>query len=71
LPLALFKANGNKNRKLTLCDFLPLLDHTYAQVGDKRVVDRFAVAKGTGIKTEEVLLGWNICKMTGGGVVRD
>jgi len=23
------------------------------------------------IKTEDVLFGWNICKMTGGGVVRD
>jgi len=51
---------------MTLRDFLHLLDQTYAQVGDKSVVDRFAVAKGTGIKTEEVLLGWIICKMTEG-----
>jgi len=35
---------------MTLSDFLPLLDQTYAQVGDKRVVDRFVVAKGTGME---------------------
>jgi len=40
---------------MKLRDFLPLLDQTYAQVGDKRVVDRFVVAKGTG----EELSGWH------------
>jgi len=46
-------------------------------VGDKRVVNRFVVAKVTGgelsgwHKDGRGIFGWNICKMTRGGVVRD